>query len=297
MKREKLFGILLSLVMVLGMLSGISSKAIAIDYASDSRDYWVNTVCVGPDCPTINLTFSEDGTKLKKIELYGNYTNADNTDYEWTGTGFGIDTNGTRYKNAYLFKNHLDGEDGAEIFLNEAYGTLWSFRASDWYNKDNKSKVYLYKNRGNTQRLEASFDVTDEQNEQLNPNQTYYVNFILAALWGKNARWGTLTAVPFKISESQNHRYSAIFNFNGHGNNFTLPIISGESVKVAASTSHHDYEKYSDDTKNAIQNWSSLVTSPTDTGYVFNGWYTDAAFTALANFNTKITDNVTYYAK
>ncbi|MBR1740308.1 MAG: InlB B-repeat-containing protein, partial [Lachnospiraceae bacterium] len=41
----------------------------------------------------------------------------------------------------------------------------------------------------------------------------------------------------------------------------------------------------------------SKPTNPTRSGYTFAGWYADAAYTAVYNFDTAVTDNLTLYAK
>jgi uncharacterized repeat protein (TIGR02543 family) len=42
---------------------------------------------------------------------------------------------------------------------------------------------------------------------------------------------------------------------------------------------------------------ASAPTAPTKDGYVFGGWYSDAGFTALYDFNTVVTGNITLHAK
>ena len=38
-------------------------------------------------------------------------------------------------------------------------------------------------------------------------------------------------------------------------------------------------------------------TKPTKDGYLFDGWYTDGEFTSEYDFDTKVTKNITLYAK
>ena len=97
--------------------------------------------------------------------------------------------------------------------------------------------------------------------------------------------WGTENA-PSSTSESYEYnigkattvyaffkkKYTITFDANGHG---TAP--SSQTIIAGAK--------------------ASTPTAPTETGYTFGGWYTDANCTNAFDFNNAITDNITLYAK
>ncbi len=75
-----------------------------------------------------------------------------------------------------------------------------------------------------------------------------------------------------KWTENAKVYYTVTFNANGHG---TAPAAQQvESGKYATQP-----------------------TAPTETGYTFGGWYKEAACTNAYSFSTKVTANITLYAK
>lgn len=66
--------------------------------------------------------------------------------------------------------------------------------------------------------------------------------------------------------------YTVTFNANGHGS-----APSAQTVPAGGT--------------------ATLPTAPTAAGYVFDGWYTEAACTNVFDFSTPITENTTLYAK
>lgn len=77
--------------------------------------------------------------------------------------------------------------------------------------------------------------------------------------------------MTFDLSGNANLTYSVTFNSNG-GNAVPSQIV-----------------KYNETATPPID--------PTRTGYVFSGWYSDAAFTSVYVFGTPVTSNLTLYAK
>ena len=66
-------------------------------------------------------------------------------------------------------------------------------------------------------------------------------------------------------------KYTVTFNLNGKGTNFTQEVYENRTMAAPAT--------------------------PTTSGYVFDGWYTEAQCTNAFNFSTPITANRTLYAK
>ncbi len=66
--------------------------------------------------------------------------------------------------------------------------------------------------------------------------------------------------------------YIVTFNMNGHGTQVAYQIVKDGSK-------------------------ATKPTDPTEEGWTFDGWYTDAAFSAVFDFNTAITADTTIYAK
>lgn len=77
--------------------------------------------------------------------------------------------------------------------------------------------------------------------------------------------------------------------------NVPLDVVTKRNYPVYATF-------YSDGTKYASQSvryegYAYEPTAPTKTGYSFAGWYADSSFKTKFNFNTKLTTNVSIYAK
>lgn len=83
----------------------------------------------------------------------------------------------------------------------------------------------------------------------------------------------------------------------------TVSRTVNESLEVVTKRNYPVYATfYSDGTKYTTQSvryegCAYEPTAPTKTGYSFAGWYTDSSFKTKFNFNTKLTSNVSLYAK
>lgn len=79
-----------------------------------------------------------------------------------------------------------------------------------------------------------------------------------------------LAEIIFTVPEEGMH--TVMFDMNSHGNQIAeLTVKDGETVAEPAA--------------------------PKDSGYLFDGWYTDAAFKKPYDFNTPVTDDLILYAK
>ena len=108
----------------------------------------------------------------------------------------------------------------------------------------------------------------------------------------------TLFELPFS---NENYYYSIIFH---NANDFRLDeclisFFEGTDLSVSYTATLH----YNDDTTpngsiTSVDGKFTAPETPTRTGYVFDGWYTDATFENLFDFeNTFATENIDLYAK
>lgn len=98
--------------------------------------------------------------------------------------------------------------------------------------------------------------------------------FVLAGVIGTGAAFSAAGCSPKKDDDNQQTQtteYTVTYNANGHG---TAP--------AAAET---------------VDGKVTEPTAPTEAGYVFGGWYTDAECTTAFDFTATVTANTTVYAK
>ena len=67
-------------------------------------------------------------------------------------------------------------------------------------------------------------------------------------------------------------------------NSYTVTFVSNGGSDVTSQTNNYNTK-------------ASKPTNPTRTGYTFDAWYTDTGLTTAYDFNTRITGNITLYAK
>lgn len=254
------------------------------------------------------LTFSEDGTKLLKIEIDNYYINSRPVEkgaFVWHGFGFGITERSMPYNYAYLYKDRTKIGMNDPNYLDEAF-IVWKFSSNNSYDINTSlSDITINPWEGTTEPKLAHItdivELSDADNAKFDPETTYYAHFITQGWRGNTddpAQWGTVQPTPFKISDNPNFRYSADFNYNGHGGtNFTLPMHKGDTVTDSAKTTNAEYDKWTTETKTAVDDWDSSVLSPSAEGYIFGGWYTDSELTTEADFDEVFQSNTTYYAK
>lgn len=77
--------------------------------------------------------------------------------------------------------------------------------------------------------------------------------------------------------------------------NVPLDVVTKRNYPVYA-TFYSDGIKYTSQSVR-YEGYAYEPTAPTKTGYSFAGWYTDSSFKTKYNFNTKLTSNVSIYAK
>lgn len=88
------------------------------------------------------------------------------------------------------------------------------------------------------------------------------------------------------------------FNYNSFGGtDFSIKAIQGYSAYNAAVTSPTNYTSWTDAAKTQVADWEIKVVEPMSAKAKFLGWYTDSTFKTPANFETPLTDSVTFYAK
>ena len=99
----------------------------------------------------------------------------------------------------------------------------------------------------------------------------------LTDVWfnGTQAQWNAVDkASNWKPSATTEHwRCTVTFNTNGHGNTPAAQTLWSNQDKATAPT------------------------EPTDFGYIFQGWYTEATYINQWNFNTVVPGDMTLYAK
>ena len=76
-------------------------------------------------------------------------------------------------------------------------------------------------------------------------------------------------------------------------------IVSKESINNTKYTVHFDSKGGSNVADKEISSGNSVAepTAPTKEGFTFGGWYEDETLSIKFDFNTRITGNVTLYAK
>lgn len=77
--------------------------------------------------------------------------------------------------------------------------------------------------------------------------------------------------------------------------NVPLDVVTKRNYPVYA-TFYSDGTKYTSQSVR-YEGYAYEPTAPTKTGYSFAGWYADSSFNTKFNFNTKLTSNVSVYAK
>ena len=91
---------------------------------------------------------------------------------------------------------------------------------------------------------------------------------------------GLATEYDFNTPITGNKTLYAKWNINS----YTVTFVSNGGSEVASQTKNYNTK-------------ASKPTNPTRTGYTFDAWYTDTGLTAAYDFNTRITGNITLYAK
>lgn len=120
----------------------------------------------------------------------------------------------------------------------------------------------------------AGASTTSQIVSGLNSGTTYYFRVC--------ARMGESGQGPYSTVRNAMTLNKVSFNFNGHGGtNFDVTAAKNSNLKTAVGA-----------------NWNT-VTSPSESGWIFGGWYTDAALTASVTLTdaTTIAVDATYYAK
>ncbi|WML24581.1 InlB B-repeat-containing protein [Neobacillus sp. OS1-33] len=166
----------------------------------------------------------------------------------------------------YKFTVPSDGQfDLKGVWLDDYYGNGW----------EDDLAIGLEDQNGNT--------IMYGSLRNLSSGGTYkYINTFL--------KQGTYYIVAFQSSSYQylyvDQPYGLIMNFSPSQTQtpYTLSFNSqgGSYVSPVTANSGSTFTQ---------------PTAPTRTGYIFGGWYTDAACTNLYDFNTPVTSNVTLYAK
>lgn len=110
------------------------------------------------------------------------------------------------------------------------------------------------------------------------------------------------TKIEFNLTYSSDNYYYAIIFHNATNfrlDNCLIDFIEGADLSISYTATLH----YNDDTTpngsiTSVDGKFTAPETPTRTGYVFDGWYTDAAFENLFDFeNTFATENINLYAK
>lgn len=110
------------------------------------------------------------------------------------------------------------------------------------------------------------------------------------------------TKIEFNLTYSSDNYYYAIIFHNATNfrlDNCLIDFIEGADLSISYTATLH----YNDDTTpngsiTSVDGKFTAPETPTRTGYVFDGWYTDATFENLFDFeNTFATENIDLYAK
>ena len=246
-----------------------------------------------PTKSKIEVKYNEAGDAVEKITVHFAYY--DDAHSEPVGTTF----NNT-YNIIFTSNSSSPGHDTG------------AFHPSEGWNYFDKSAIFSNSGKTVTAKItqhdrvqgwpkssygliEGDFVINDSSVlSNLNVNTTYYA--LLMCTDNRTYMWYTGAYATVNLSK---YRHSVTFDYNGHGDNFVLPTKNGSNVTETAVKTNPDYEDSTFDAtiKGKIDNWSTVVTNPTASGYDFKGWYTDSSCTSAATFNEKITGPTTYYAK
>lgn len=110
------------------------------------------------------------------------------------------------------------------------------------------------------------------------------------------------TKIEFNLTYSSDNYYYAIIFHNATNfrlDNCLIDFIEGADLSISyTATLHYNDGKTEDGSITSVEGKFTAPETPTRTGYVFDGWYTDATFENLFDFeNTFATENIDLYAK
>lgn len=110
------------------------------------------------------------------------------------------------------------------------------------------------------------------------------------------------TKIEFNLTYSSDNYYYAIIFHNATNfrlDNCLIDFIEGADLSISyTATLHYNDDTTPDGSITSVDGKFTAPETPTRTGYVFDGWYTDDAFNNLFDFeNTFATENIHLYAK